>query len=57
MNLVTFLTYMGLFPVLNSKGQGGGGSLSFPRKGKQQETGRCFHLPRTSNSPAQLPSK
>ena len=52
---VTFIPYMGLFPVLRSKGRGG--SISFPRKSKQHESGRCFHPSRTSNSPAQLPSK
>ena len=44
-------------PVSCSKKQGAGGSISFPRKSKQHESGRCFHPSRTSNSPAQLPSK
>ena len=44
-------------PVSCSKKQGRGGSISFPRKSKQHESGRCFHPSRTSNSPAQLPSK
>ena len=39
-----------LFPILRSKGRGG--SISFPRKSKQHESGRCFHPSRTSNSPA-----
>ena len=42
-------------PVSCSKKQGG--SISFPRKSKQHESGRCFHPSRISNSPAQLPSK
>ena len=50
-----FIPYMGLFPVLRSKGRGS--SISLPRKSKQHESGRCFHPSRTSNSPAQLPSK
>ena len=53
--LLSYLINMGLFPVLRSKGWDG--SMSFTRKSKQNESGCCFHLSRTSNSPAKLPSK
>ena len=45
----TFIPYMGLFPVLRSKGGGGGGggggSINFPRKSKQHESGAVFICP------------
>ena len=47
---VTFIPYMGLFPVLRSKGQGG--LISFPRKST------VFIRPEHQiHPPAQLPSK